>query len=525
MSSSTDAPQIAVASGKNASRSSTAVAPLAQSERSSEEFEAEILVGVHRDSDSRELSDVATSVAPTVLFTSSNKDHGRTEAGNSKTLKTRLKLDDWRCGGCKLNGEPCQRPISEKRQIKIRSQLEQMLTLSQSSENFDDELERLIMLVHCQSHDHGYAKEDRLELWAKVFPQGSASPTVTIEKQIKKALRRVEQRCIGINQEKERCSRRIGGQRVQNCRKTIDKILQPDVYENAEFLEVYLRVLEVNMYCPSHIDKQGYKMVSKWKSSIIDILQKSKIGLVRDAGLSISSVEGDAEAINSEPASESTDNTKETVGHNGQLLTPKNTRSLSPELYHSPSRFWPSALDASPLKRLPRLDDIPNPKECYGLVKKVVTRNLAKPHNIEGYVYLYEVEGNEGFVKIGYTTKLDKRHKDWAFDCNRETKLLFPLSQDSLEKVPNAPRVEALCHSELDYCRIRVDCEACLKEHIEWFEISSKECIQVVKKWSQWMRTDPFENVATNQGRPLKKEENEKTMDMDEFMKSVAILA
>jgi hypothetical protein len=524
MSSNKDDPQKAAASRKNASRSSVSVTALAQSKGLNEKIQAKILVGTHRDG---ELSDVATSVAATVLSASSMKDYDQTEAEalDSQTLRTLLKLDDWRCGGKKLNGEPCQRRISEKQQVKICSQVDQMLTLSQSSENFDDELEALIMLVHCNHHDHGYAKEDRLELWAKVFPQGSASSTVTVEKQIKKAFGQVEQQCIGLTQMKERCRRNVGGQRVQNCRKTIEEILQPDVYEDAELLEGYLRVLEVNMYCTVHIEKQGYKRVSTWKSSIIDILEKSRTELVRDASLLITSVEDEAEAINNEAVSESTDITKETVWSNGQLPTPRNTRSLSPEFYHSPSKFWPSALDASPFQRLPRLDDVPNPKECYDLVKKVVTRNLAKTHNKEGYVYLYEVEGNEGFVKIGYTKTLEKRHKDWGFNCNRETKLLYPLSKDGLKMVPNAPRVEALCHSELDYCRIRVNCGACLKEHIEWFEISPKECIQIIEKWSQWMRKHPFENVATNQGMRLKKEEYEKTKDMDKFMESVAMLA
>jgi hypothetical protein len=64
-----------------------------------------------------------------------------------------------------------------------------------------------------------------------------------------------------------------------------------------------------------------------------------------------------------------------------------------------------------------------------------------------------------------------------------------------------------------------------LKEHIEWFDISPKECIQVIKKWSQWMRKDPFENVTTAQKIRLKEKENEKTKDMDRFMKSVAMLA
>jgi hypothetical protein len=64
-----------------------------------------------------------------------------------------------------------------------------------------------------------------------------------------------------------------------------------------------------------------------------------------------------------------------------------------------------------------------------------------------------------------------------------------------------------------------------LKEHIEWFEISLEECVQVVKKWSQWMRREPFAKFPTRQKRYLKREEKEKTTDMDEFMKSVAMLA
>jgi hypothetical protein len=524
MSSNIEGPQRAATSRRSGLRSSASVTPSVQAEGSKKDLQVKTSFGTDNNG---ELSDVATLVVRNVLSVSSIKDEDQTEAEalGIETLRIRMKLDDWRCGGSKLNGEPCQRLISEKRQVKIYSRLDQISILLQSSKSLDEELETLVMLVHCQSHDHGYAKEDRLELWTNIFIQGSACSTVTIEKQIKKALDRIEQRCIGINLKRERCRRSIGGQRVQNCRKTIDQIIQPDVYEDAELLEGYLRVLEMNMYCPSHIDKQSYKKVSTWKSSIIDILEKSRRELARDVNLLISRVEDEVEAISSNDVSKGTGITEAIVWSNGQLPTPRNTRSLSPEFYHSPSKFWPPTLDTSPFQRLPRLDDTPNPRECYDLVKKVVTRNLAKTHHTEGYVYLYEVEGNEGFVKIGYTKALDKRHQDWKFDCNRETKLLYPLSEDDLEKVPNAPRVEALCHSELDHCRIRVDCGACLKEHIEWFEISPKECIQVIKKWSQWMRTDPFESVMTDQGMLLQSEVREKTEDMDKFMKSVAMLA
>ena len=97
------------------------------------------------------------------------------------------------------------------------------------------------------------------------------------------------------------------------------------------------------MYCPSHINKQGYKMFSKWESDIIEILGKTEVELIRDADRLVSSVEENTGAINSESVSESTYVTKETVWHNEQLPTPRNTRSLSPEFYHTPSEYWSSA--------------------------------------------------------------------------------------------------------------------------------------------------------------------------------------
>ena len=489
---------------------------VARLESSTERLQASVLIGAHEDSESRELSKVGTSDVSTVVL-SMKDDQKKAGAPDSKKLIIQLGLENWHCGGNTQDGKPCRRPISETRQARIRSQAEKVSAPQLSNENLEDELETLVMLVHCHSHDHGYAKEDRLELWANIFPQSSASSTAIIGKGIKKVLGRMTKQCIGINLKKERCRGTIHGQRVQNCHKTINEILQPDVYNDKRLLQGYLRVLEANMYCFSHIDKQGYKMLNTWELGIVEILKKSKIE-------PMCSVEEAAGAINSGGVSKSTYVAEETVWHNGQLPTPTSTRSLSPEFYHSPSEFWPSSLDTSIFKRLPRLDGIPDPKECYSQVKKVVTRDLAKTHKIEGYIYLYEVEGNPGLVKIGYTKKLEKRHEDWTFDCNREARPLYPLPKDGLVKVPNAPRVEALCHSELDYCRIRVYCDACLKEHIEWFEISPEECIQVVKKWSRWMRSNPFKSSPSNQKSRLKREEMEKTTDMDEFMTSVAML-
>jgi hypothetical protein len=53
--------------------------------------------------------------------------------------------------------------------------------------------------------------------------------------------------------------------------------------------------------------------------------------------------------------------------------------------------------------------------------------------------------------------------------------------------VPNAARVEQLCHAELKRQNIRIYCSGCLKPHIEWFEISPSKAISVIEKWSKWM--------------------------------------
>jgi hypothetical protein len=524
MSPDADSPRRAGASCTTTPKSPTPLIALELRER----LDAQKAVGACTDSDDRGLSSVATLVAPTMSSASSTNEESRAEAEihDVGTLMERLRLNEWRCGARKPDGEPCQVPIYEKQQVKIHTQLEQLLTHLEPSENLDDELEKLVMLVHCRYHDHGNAKEDRLELWSTVLPQAATTSTITMERQIEKMLlRQVEQKCRGTTQRKTRCGQNIGGQRVENCRKTIAEILQPDVYEDADLLEGYLKVLEANMYCRFHVGGPTYMMVMTWKTSIIDTLEKSKVELSRDANLVTPSVESDTGPINSETVSEGPDVTGETLWRNPQLPTPRSTRSLSPEFYHSPSKFWPPNLDTSPFKRLPRRDSIPNLTARYDQLKAVVTRNLAKTHHVEGYVYLYEVEGNEGFIKLGYTKNLEKRHEEWAFDCNRKTKLLYPLLEDDMKKVPNAPRVEALCHSELDHCRVRVDCSACLKEHVEWFETTPDKCIHVIKKWSQWMRTNPFEEVTTTRGTLLKKEQRDKTKNMVEFMESVSKLA
>ncbi|GIJ99645.1 hypothetical protein Aspvir_003646 [Aspergillus viridinutans] len=135
-----------------------------------------------------------------------------------------------------------------------------------------------------------------------------------------------------------------------------------------------------------------------------------------------------------------------------QVILPARNSCLSPlKLNINPAEYWPAAYDVSPLSIIERSDRLNDYKSPYDKIKRQARSPLdAKLGDLkDGFVYLYEVEGNNGFVKIGYTSRTtDERHEEWAFACNRTPKLLYPDSPNR-QKVPCARRVEALCHAEL----------------------------------------------------------------------------
>lgn len=64
-------------------------------------------------------------------------------------------------------------------------------------------------------------------------------------------------------------------------------------------------------------------------------------------------------------------------------------------------------------------------------------------------------------------------------------------SSSGVRKVPHAMRVERLIHIELAEQRVMKKCEACGKDHREWFEVDAtkegvKRVDEVVKRWVDW---------------------------------------
>ncbi|KAF5965916.1 hypothetical protein FCOIX_12720 [Fusarium coicis] len=440
-----------------------------------------------------------------------HEKHPTEKRFNAVTLRTRLSLDNKRCGAPAKSKRPCGSWSPAANKTGVTSQLESMICLTQSSMELEAALDKLAKLVHCKNHDSGLPKKDRIEAWKKKFPVGEASATnsvILVEKRIRKALVLESTQCIGaVDNADSRCKHRISGQRVYNCALTINEIVNPDVYLNDSHLEGLLKVLETNMYCYQHINEQPLQKVASWKSSIVEILAEHLIKLA----------ESGAPEEPVAPESPSTSRSDGLVLKSGSLSIPNFDRELS--------TYWPATYNTSPFEIIMKSNRLADYKSSYDTVKREMTRELHDKDQRDGHVYMYEVEGNPGFVKIGYTTRsVEERLQDWDFNCNRAPKALYPIPSSTAAAIPNARRVEALCHAELDHRKIRIYCHGCLKQHLEWFEIPSTEAIAVIQKWSNWMATHPYQSIQLRHKVKwtIREEETKRARDMDRLMREIS---
>jgi len=125
----------------------------------------------------------------------------------------------------------------------------------------------------------------------------------------------------------------------------------------------------------------------------------------------------------------------------------------------------------------------------------------------EGCVYLLRTAAFPGFIKFGYTTRpIEVRMKEINRCVDHKLEIVDP--DYSRAQYPNYKRVEKLVHEELSTCRRCFDCpckrarrigsefksDGNRKEgtHGEWFETSEEKALEVVRRWRNWMSTDPY---------------------------------
>ena len=135
-------------------------------------------------------------------------------------------------------------------------------------------------------------------------------------------------------------------------------------------------------------------------------------------------------------------------------------------------------------------------------------------------------------LKIGRASNVTRRMNEWSRQCGFALNLVrwyphvpssetpttsthaashmsrqspggaSPLSHTSsggnVRKVPHVKRVERLIHLELSTQQVMKQCEACMKEHREWFEVEASQngvarVDQTIKRWVSWAETQSGE--------------------------------
>ncbi|KAJ5316923.1 hypothetical protein N7508_001431 [Penicillium antarcticum] len=152
---------------------------------------------------------------------------------------------------------------------------------------------------------------------------------------------------------------------------------------------------------------------------------------------------------------------------------------------------------------------------------KLLTKPLQKSDiKYQGSIYIFWQRGNFGHLKIGRSGNVSRRLSEWNKQCKKDMEVHFPTkngdeSTPDVQQVPHISRVEALVHLELMHQRkVEKRCPGCFKSHVEWFETPKDIAIGVVRKWSAWMVTRPYEKqMIDDEEQWILKSEERKKLD------------
>jgi hypothetical protein len=112
-----------------------------------------------------------------------------------------------------------------------------------------------------------------------------------------------------------------------------------------------------------------------------------------------------------------------------------------------------------------------------------------------GYIYIFRDPAKPNQVKIGKSKRIYQRHERIQNNCVPGLIVCYP----GLE-VFGEHRAEMLCGAELDGLRKEYPCSQCRNQnghariHREWFEVSEELALQVVQKWTNFMRMKPYDS-------------------------------
>ncbi|KAB8243523.1 DUF1766-domain-containing protein [Aspergillus flavus] len=343
------------------------------------------------------------------------------------TLRTRLGLRNWKCGRCTRAETACANSIPRKNRDQIESLIKSMIFLCQESPELISKMEKLSALANCHTHRRKDPEDARKTKWMAAFPAQN-SDVRYVEVQVMELLGSASTLC-GAKAESSSCPNKIGGRKVQNFQRITDEIVR----------------LSTNMYCSDHELTMHLQKGDYWKSKILRICTTADFGV----GLPTQS------AVPYEPERKSlgSESTEHCDGFN---LTGQQISSL--RIPEDSALVLLEGFDTTPFLILPSRNRR-SPKTLNDYIHERICRSLSTRHRKPGYIYAFQAKSNPG-----------------------EMTVLFPTPPESVKSVPNAWRVEELCHAELVDYQVQVDCTGCLSEHREWFQISAADAFAKEKR-------------------------------------------
>ncbi|PSN65702.1 kinase-like protein [Corynespora cassiicola Philippines] len=148
-------------------------------------------------------------------------------------------------------------------------------------------------------------------------------------------------------------------------------------------------------------------------------------------------------------------------------------------------------------------DDIPRPETLIAAdsfqtnpVEKAIRQLAQKPIRgsirHEGHIFLFWRLQNPDLLHISSAINVPQRLRVWERTCKYPIKEYEQQNMGKRMLVKNALRVLRLVYTELMPFRRREYCEGCHNVHRQWFRTSPEHAAKVIKKFSDWMATDPY---------------------------------
>lgn len=125
-------------------------------------------------------------------------------------------------------------------------------------------------------------------------------------------------------------------------------------------------------------------------------------------------------------------------------------------------------------------------------IRAVLSTPLSRQELNSKYLYTFWYLGTFGHVKIGVSDNVPDRLRSWGQQCKH---VVQELVEGAGERSPvqHAYRIEKLIQTELREVRLKqIDC-SCGGSHIEWFSVGAAHVAKVIKKYSDWAATNPYQ--------------------------------